>query len=379
MPQATQRIERIDGTDYVVGSPAHLDALELREARHDALFLQRNHDLYESNMRLLRDWEAFKHRADANQVAFFGQQLVFMRARVERVLREKLRMRELVQMETGYPRGAESYGQQVDDHRGEARIARTMTDDAPTVDVESTASFSPFVWVYSSYTWTAEELDAATYAGVPLINRKAEAMADVIARQLETIGRSGNALHNMRGFFNSDLVTVHTLTNGEHLGGATAAEMVADLNEIESTLVAAAGDHTPEEYALLVSSALDHKYRTTMMSATSDLSVADWFFGDGAGIKGKSRRFKRLAPHVFLDDAVSPNVAAADAPMSMAVPVRPGTTLAELENVLWPTSVEYEELPPVMEGYRFRRRGQSRVAAIDFRHPKRFLYVQNND
>jgi hypothetical protein len=379
MKQAAQRIERIDGTDYVVGSVAHTHALETRNARLDALFLQQNHRLYEEAQRMLRDWDQFHHRADANLVAFFGQQLVFMRARVERVLREKLRMREFVQMETGYPRGAESYGQQVDDHRGEARVGRLMTDDATSVDVESSVSFSPFLWVYSNYNWTAEELDAASYAGVPLLNRKAEAMADAIARKLETLGRSGDAVHNFKGFFNSDLVTLHTLTFGEHLGAATAAEMIADLNEIESTLVTACGDHTPEEYALLVPTLLDHKYRTTMISSTSDLSVADWFFGNGADIKGKSRRFKRLEPLGFLDDAVSPNVAAADAPMSMAVPVRPGTTLAELENVLWPTSVEYEELPPVMEGYRFRRRGQARVAGIDFRHPKRFLYIQNND
>lgn len=373
MTQAAPRTERIDGTDYIVGTVAHTYALELREARLDALYLQANHKLYEEAQRFLRGWEAFHHREDANQVAFFGQQLVFMRARVERVLREKLRIREFLQMETGYPRGAESYGQQVDDHRGEARVARTMADDAPTVEVESSASFSPFVWVYSNYTWTAEELDAATYAGMPLIVRKAEAMADVIARKLEVIGRSGvGEQDNLRGFLNSDLVTLHTVSFGEHTSTATAAEMVADLNEIESTIVSACGDHTPEEYALIVPTTVDHRYRTTMVSPNSDISVAEWF-------TSKSRRFKRIEPYGYLDDAVAPAVAAADAPMAMAVPVRKGTTLAEIENVLWPTSVEYEELQPVTEGYRFRRRGQARVAGVDFRHPRRFLYVQNLD
>ena len=66
-------------------------------------------------------------------------------------------------------------------------------------------------------------------------------------------------------------------------------------------------------------------------------------------------------------------------PMSLAMPVRPGTTLTELEHVLWPESVPYEELEPVQDGYRFRRRAQTRVGGVDFRHPKFFLYVQNND
>lgn len=367
-----QRTERIDGTDYLVGTVAHTRAVEARDARLDAAYLEKNHQLFESAQRILRDWSGFKHRNDANLVAFFGQQLVFMRARVERVLHEKLRIREFVPVETGYPRGAQVYGQQVDDEVGEAAIGRTMADDAPTVDVESTVGFSPFFWFYAEYQWTAEELDAEAYAGVPLLQRKAVALASAIVRKLEKFGRSGSAPNGIKGFLNSDLVTVHTMTNGEHTSTATAAEMVADLNELESTIVAVGGEHTPDEYALLVPTAVDHRYRTTMMSSTSDLSVAEWFLS-------KSRRFKRIAPYAALDDLTTPDIAASDAPMSVAMPVRPGTTQADIEHLLWPSSVEYEELEPVMDGYRFKRRGQARYAAPDFRHPKFFLYVQNND
>lgn len=367
-----QRTERIDGTDFVVGTVAHARAVEIRDARLDASYLQANHRLFEDAQRILRDWSGFKHRNDANLVAFFGSQLVYMRARVERVLHEKLRIREFLPVETGYPRGAQAYGQQVDDERGEAKVGRTIASDAPTVDVESRADFSPFLWFYAEYQWTAEELDAEAYAGVPLLQRKAVAVANAIARQLEKFGRSGSAVNGAKGFLNSDLVTVHTLTFGEHTSTATAAEMIADLNEIETTLVATGGEHTPDEYALLVPTAVDHRYRTTMISATSDMSVAEFFLS-------KSRRFKRIEPYAALDDLTSPDIAASDAPMSVAMPVRPGTTMADLEHVLWPCSVAYEELEPVMQGYSFRRRGQARYAAPDFRHPGFFLYVQNND
>lgn len=220
-----QRTERIDGTDFVVGTVAHARAVEIRDARLDASYLQTNHRLFEDAQRILRDWSGFKHRNDANLVAFFGSQLVYMRARVERVLHEKLRIREFLPVETGYPRGAQAYGQQVDDERGEAKVGRTIASDAPTVDVESRADFSPFLWFYAEYQWTAEELDAEAYAGVPLLQRKAVAVANAIARQLEKFGRSGSAVNGAKGFLNSDLVTVHTLTFGEHTSTATAAEM----------------------------------------------------------------------------------------------------------------------------------------------------------
>lgn len=366
------RTERIDGVDHIVGTVAHAQAVEVRDARLDAAYVAAHPKMLEEACRFLRDWSSFRHRHDANLVAFFGQQLVFMRARVERVLREKLRIREFVPVETGYPRAAEVYGQQVDDEVGEAKVGRAIADDGGTADVESRVDFSPFVWVYSHYIWTAEELDAASYAGVPLLQRKAVAMANAIAMQLERIGRSGSSLNGLTGFLNNPNITVHTLTFGEHTSSATAAEMLADLLEIESTLVGVGGDHTPDEYALVVPNALDHKYRVTPVNTTGDLSVAEWFLS-------KSRRFKRIVPYTYLDDAVTPDIAASDAPMSMAVPVKPGTTMPDLEHVVWPFSVEYEELEPVVEGYRFKRRGQARCAGVDVRHPKLFLYVQNND
>lgn len=367
------RIERIDGTDYIVGTREHMYAVEIRDARLDAAYLEAHPQVFDDTCRFLRDWGAFAHRNDANLVAFFGQQLVFMRARVERVLREKLRMREFLQWETGYPRGAISYGQQVDDISGEASEGNTMSDDAPGVDVESSVSFGAFDWIYTRYIWTNEELDAAQYAGVPLLQRKASAVAEAIARKLERRMRSGkNGAGGMYGLLNNPNITVHTYPNGEHTTVATSAEMIDDLSGIDSVLVGVAGDNTPEEYALLVPTECDHRYRMTQAVSGSDLSVAEW-------VMSKSRRLKHIVPFPYFDDAVSPDVAASDAPMAMAIPVQPGTTLISLDHALLPVSVEYEELPPVQVGYTFQRRAQCRVASVDVRQPKFFLYCQNND
>lgn len=370
---APPRHERIDGTDYILGSREHMHAVAIRDARLDAAYVESHQAQLEEACRFLRNWRGFAHREDANLVAFFGQQLLFMRARVERVLREKLRMREFLQWETGYPRGAASYGQQVDDVSGEASEGNTMADDAPPVDVQSSVSFGAFDWIYASYMWTSEELDAAQYSGVPLLQRKAAAVAEIIARKLEKRMRSGkNGAGGSYGLFNNPNITVHTYTNGEHTTVATAAEMIADLFEIDTTLVSVAGDNTPDEYALLVPTLCDHRYRMTQAVSGSDMSVAEW-------VTSKSRRLKRIVPLPYFDDAVSPDIAASDAPMAMAIPVQPGTTLISLDHALLPVSVEYEERETVTEGYRFRRRAQVRVASVDVRQPAFCLYLQNND
>lgn len=375
MQTELQRTERIDGTDFVVGSLDHTRAVEERETRRDAAFVEEHHADVEAWGRFLRSWEAFHHRNDANDVAFFGTQLVAMRGRIERVIQEKLRMREFLDMETGYDRGAQVYGKEIEDDGGSAEVGRMIADDAPAVDVESRVEFDPFVWVYSMYEWTAEELDADNFArrGRSILQRKSEAMAKRIMEKLDKVGRSGSAKNNLYGLFNSPSVTVHTYTNGEHSSTGTAAEILADLNELETTVVAVLGDHADDhEFALVAPTAVEARYRQLAAHAATDLSVRDWFLS-------RSRLIKRIVPYAFLDDAVLPDIAASDAPMSLLMPVKPGTTIVDPETCIWPVSVPYEERRPKDMGERMRVRGASRVAGVDFRHPKRCLYIHNND
>lgn len=369
------RFERIDGTDFQVGTADHRYAAAARDARHDAQYLERNHNLVEFWQRRLRDWEELRCRNDANSVAFLGRELVLVRSKIERVLYEKLRIAEFVPVEGGHPRGAQVYENQIWDEAGEARIMRQLSGDAPRVDVSRVGEQRPYVWADAAYGWTEEELYAAAYANIPLIGEKAMACARAIARKLDLIGRSGSIINNIRGFLNSSEVTVHTLTNGEHTSSATAAEMLADLNEIETTLLAVGGDNTPENYVLLVPTAVEGRYVTTPAggSTVTDLSVKSYFLKN-------SRLIRDIRRYSVLDSAVTPDIAASDAPMSIAYPIPAGGGLkADPEFVIWPFSVQYEEEVPRPTGHEQVVRAKSRCSGVDFRHPKFFLYVQNND
>lgn len=374
------RYERIDGTDYQVGSADHRAAVAAREERLDAQYLERNGALREFWERRLRNWDELysrlhdlpARRADANAVAFLARELVLVRSKVERVLYEKLLIAEFVPVEGGHDRGAQVYENQIWDEAGEARITRQLSGESPRVDVSKSSEQRPYVWADAAYGWTDEELYAAAYAGTPLLQEKARACAQAIARKLDKIGRSGSIPNNLRGFLNSLEVTLHTLTNGEHTSTATAAEMLADLNEIESTLLAVAGENTPLEYAMLVPTLAEGRYKTTDKSTGSDLSVMEFFLKN-------SRLIKRIRRYGVLDSAVSPDVAASDAPMAIVYPCQPGSFKADPDVVIWPFSVQYEETSPKPHGNEMIVQGRARCAGVDFRHPKQVLYVQNMD
>lgn len=368
------RFERIDGTDFQVGTTDHRHAIIARDTRLDAAYVSANHHLVEFWERRLRDWQDFRLREDANATAFLGRELVLVRSKIERVLYEKLRIAEFVPIEGGHDRGAQVYENQIWDEAGEARIVRQLSGEAPRVDVTKQGEQRAYVWADASYGWTEEELYAAAYAGTALIQEKARACANAIARKLDEIGRSGSLANNLRGFLNSAEVTLITLTNGEHIGAATPAEKLADLNQIESEILAIGGDNTPERYVLLVPTLEEAALLAPVGGSTiTDLSVKDYFLRN-------SRLIKEIRRYTKLDNLASPDIAASDAPMAIAYPVpASGGLKADPDVVIWPFSVQYEEEAARPNGHEQVVRGKARCSGVDFRHPKFCAYVQNLD
>lgn len=363
-----QTIERIDGTDYVVGTADHAAALAHREQRADAAFLEQHHHLFERNMRLIRSMPNLKDevRMDSNRTAFLARQLVYTRAQVERMIYEKLRAPEFVPVETGHPRGAKNYATQLIDEVGEAKVTEDLAGDDPRADVDVTEDLRKYANVRGSYAYTMQDMEYAAFAGVPLPKWKAEACANMIARGVDKIGRSGNAKLGLTGFFNNASVVVHTLTNGEWLT-ATVDEILADLNEIEQTIIAASRD-TQEEYdsySLVLPTAYEGRLSTTARATGSDMSIKNWFLAN-------ARLITSIERYVALDSAVSPDIAAADAPQGICYPRDPSV-------LFWPMPITYEELTPELKGWEYLVRARARVGGVEFRRPMHCLYVQNLD
>ncbi len=338
-------------------------------------FVQAHGDLVERNAQILSRFDEFRAhlrgrgvRLDANLTAFLARQLVHERGRIEAKIHERVRAAEFVPVETGHPRGAASYSTQLMEGEGEAKISTDLAGDDPRVDLSVEEDLRKYVNVRASYAYTVQDLEQAALAGTPLPQWKGDVCADVIARGLDLIGRRGDSRLGLTGFFNGPDVPVLTLTNGEWLaGGTTPDQIVADLNEIEQTLITNTLD-TAEMFGghvLVLPTAYEGKLATTPRASGSDMSIKEWFLRN-------ARIIRRIERYSALDTATGADVGVADPPEGICYPMS--------ESVLfWPMPIAYEEQAPQLQGWEWVTRARARCGGVDWRRPTHALYVENLD
>lgn len=359
--------EMIDGVLYVVGSPEHTAAKAARKQRMDAAARVYTDRVTRMDARLRL---TFADRFDANHVAFLARDLVHVRAEIEQTIYKALSAASLVPVDTSIPRGAQVVETRRLDHVGQARIGDTLAGDLPRADVEMTADQIKLVNILGSYGYDLQELEHAAFAKIPLGRYKAMACAEMIARALDGIGLSGSSASGLTGLFNNALVTVLTLTNGEWTGGATAAEILADLAEIEQTIITQSKDRHSAGTLILPTTA-EGVLRTKHAGTNNDRTIASYFFGDAMG-GGTSRMLKTLLRLIDLDDATGTSIAAADAPMGIAYTKTPDV-------LRWPIPIMFEEEAPQLHGFEWVVPARARVSGVDVRRPLAMLYVENLD
>jgi hypothetical protein len=357
-----KKIIRIDGREYIQGSPAAKQAFDracrrmvrsLQELRLDATF-EREYD------RVPR----------ADETMFLARQLVFMSSEVQRVIYDKLRMAEFVPMKSESPEGAEQWGYRTQDWVGEALVGANLdADDAPLIDFEEGEAFFPFLNITAAYAYNVQELAAAAFAGRSLPSDKAMICAEVIARGINKVARVGKPDMGIFGFFNNPDVPVVTLTNGEW-DTATPAEILADLAQIELVATTNNRDNYPFD-TLVLPTTYDHRLRNLQIDDTSETTVAEYFFG-APGKPGKSRTFKNLERLIDLDDATGSDVAVDDPPMAIAY--------TKSDQVLdMDVPITYREEAPEKRNFKVITSARARASGVRVKQPKAMAYVKNLD
>lgn len=363
---------RIDGKEYVAGSADARAAKERYDALRDLAYLEAHPELFERNKAVIaRNDALIKVREDANATTLLARDLVFVSAQMERTVYERSRMMEFVRPDTNYPRGAESYARRLVTMTGEALVGSTLASDSPRAGLGVEEDLFPFRNVQASYEYSVDELERAAFARMPLSMWKRESCIDMIARGIDRIGRCGtatdaNGAAKLLGFFNNAQVPSLTLANGEW-ATATSAEILADLQEIESTIIANAKDTQPGTYQLILPTVQEGILSTKRMDTNSDLSIKAYFLST-------SRLIKSIVRYGALDAAVQPEIALADAPQGIVVPL--DQTAA---GIYWPMSIGYEELPPEIKGFSWVVQARARLGGVEFSKPFYSLYVQNLD
>jgi hypothetical protein len=207
---------------------------------------------------------------------------------------------------------------------------------------------------------------------MPLVNEKRTACAEVMSRKIDEIGRSGTAVDpkgdaKLRGLFNNPNVPVLTLTNGEWLTETDPTKIIADLDEIESTIITQSKDTQPDAYTLIVPTLYEGRLTTMRAATDSDISVMEFFLR-------RSRLIRRIVRWGSLDTAVSPAIKASDAPQSVCMP-----SDQPRAGIYWPMPISYEESAPQMKGWGWHVEARARVGGVEFARPFLSLYVENLD
>jgi hypothetical protein len=367
-------IIRIDGKDYVRGSSEARTAQERLDALRNQAFLEARPDLLERNVATIRTAPGLERiRSDANSTSLLARDLVFVTATIERTIYERTRSMEFVKPDTSYPRGAESYVRRRLAETGKAKISSDLAGDAPRVDVTATEDQLPFRNVRASYAYSVDDLERAAFARMSLPQWKREACINAMSRQIDEVGRSGSKLDTdgdskLYGLFNNANVNVLTLANGEWNTETDPLKVIADLDEIETTIITQAKDTQPTTgYMLIVPTAYEGKLLQMRAATDSDISVAEFFLR-------RSRLIKRIVRWGALDSAVSPAIKATDAPQAVCIPMDQMAA-----GIYWPMPISYEELAPQMKGFEWTVEARARLGGVEFSTPVFSLYVENLD
>lgn len=126
--------------------------------------------------------------------------------------------------------GAEEWGYDIYDGRGNAEWVGRNSTDVPRVDVgrkREIFGVHPFA---AGYGWTIFELATSQFTGSSLDDRRADRAREACAEKEHRALLYGEAGLRIPGFVNNPAVPAVTVPNGNWLFGATAAQIVEDLN-----------------------------------------------------------------------------------------------------------------------------------------------------
>lgn len=177
-------------------------------------------------------------RMDANDLAFIERSLEEVRAKSYDVKYPELKARTLVPVDNTVNPGAETVKYNQYDMVSVAKLLSSYAQDLPRSDVkvkEFRAAIKP---MGNSYGYTLQELRNASFAGVPLEARKANAARRGFEELVDKIGAVGDSANSLQGLL--AITNAQTFSPAVKDGGgghtawsyATGLQMLADLTGI---------------------------------------------------------------------------------------------------------------------------------------------------
>lgn len=200
---------------------------------------------------------------------------------------EELTARQVFDLKTDIPAGAEFYAYNVMTRSGAAKIIGNQSDDLPLVDADMKREKQEIYTVAAGFKYSVQELRAAQMTGTPVDSMKAAIARRAIAEKENKVVWIGDADYNIQGVANAvgiqtEAVAAGTSTDTEW-ASKTSEEIIEDVRKGRAKLTVLPGHNDanlfllvpPEQYEELNRRYSDYDARTIM----NVIEGYNWFAG----------------------------------------------------------------------------------------------------
>ncbi|AUR89470.1 major capsid protein [Vibrio phage 1.123.O._10N.286.48.F3] len=172
-------------------------------------------------------------RLDDSESTIFALQLQYLRQRILDRPYPANRARTLIPQQREAAPGAEEFAYRIFDQAGMFEIITNYSDDLPLTDIKGEKLVADIIALGGAVTYSVDEVEKSTMAGVPIVERKMSANRDIAERTFEQIAWTGKPEYNVYGLTNHPNITTITAPNGaagtSTFASKTALEIYADL------------------------------------------------------------------------------------------------------------------------------------------------------
>lgn len=155
---------------------------------------------------------------------------------------EELVARQLFNIKTDVPAGAETYGYWVMNRSGAAKIIANGSDDLPLVDVDLTRYHQPIFSLAAGIRYSVHELRQAQMVGQSADATKAETARRAIAEKENSMIFIGDDKVDLKGVVNA--TGIHVVNETKTFANMTSAEIVDSFRKARAKIVTIPGMRT---------------------------------------------------------------------------------------------------------------------------------------
>jgi len=172
---------------------------------------------------------------DSAGQAFFARQLEHVKSKSYDVVRQDLMARNYIPVSNEAPEGTSSITYRTYDMVGAAVIINSYADDLPRADVFGKETIIPARGIGSSFGYSRDEILQSKMTGLPLDQRRANAVAEAFETKVDDIAWNGSAVDGLIGFLNHPNIPEIANTIGTWIGAAPD-DIIEEVNTVMGTV-----------------------------------------------------------------------------------------------------------------------------------------------